>query len=117
MQLEDYFDFQNPNGIRIKGTRVSIEHVIYAAGEGLTAGQIRQEFPSLTLEQVHACLTYYYGHRAEVDAYMAKQEAEWEQDMKRQEQSERPEVVKRLLQMRQPIRSCWCLPKRISTAC
>src|SRR5262249_5803016 len=101
MQLEDYFEFESPNGIRIKGTRVRIEHVIYAAREGLTPGQIRQEFPSLTLEQVHACLTYYYGHRAEMDAYMAKQEAEWDEEMRQQAQGERPEVVKRLLRLRQ----------------
>ena len=29
MQLEDYFEFLTPEDIRIKGTRVGIEHVLY----------------------------------------------------------------------------------------
>ena len=29
MQLEDYFDFLAPNDIRIKGTRVGIESILY----------------------------------------------------------------------------------------
>ena len=29
MQLEDYFDFLDPNDIRIKGHRIGIESVLY----------------------------------------------------------------------------------------
>ena len=29
MQLEDYFNFLAPNDIRLKGTRVGIETIIY----------------------------------------------------------------------------------------
>ena len=29
MQLEDYFDFQAPNDIRLKGTRIGIETILY----------------------------------------------------------------------------------------
>lgn len=29
MQLEDYFDFLSPEDIRIKGTRIGIEHILY----------------------------------------------------------------------------------------
>lgn len=29
MQLEDYFDFLAPNDIRVKGTRVGIESILY----------------------------------------------------------------------------------------
>jgi hypothetical protein len=29
MQLEDYFEFLTPEDIRIKGTRVGIEHILY----------------------------------------------------------------------------------------
>jgi len=29
MQLEDYFDFLSPDDIRVKGTRIGIEHILY----------------------------------------------------------------------------------------
>ena len=29
MQLEDYFDFQAENDIRLKGTRIGIETILY----------------------------------------------------------------------------------------
>lgn len=29
MQLEDYFDFFTPNDVRVKGTRVGIESILY----------------------------------------------------------------------------------------
>jgi hypothetical protein len=29
MQLEDYFDFQRPDDIRLKGTRIGIETILY----------------------------------------------------------------------------------------
>ena len=31
VQLEEYFDFLAPNDIRIKGTRVGIESILYGA--------------------------------------------------------------------------------------
>lgn len=100
MVLEEYLEFDNPNGIRIKGTRVNIEDVVYLVREGMSPGQIRRDLPSLTLEQVHAALTYYYRNRAEVDDYMTRQEAEWEAEKRNHEQGERSEVVNRLLRLK-----------------
>lgn len=100
MQLEDYFDFENPNGIRIKSTRMNLEDVVYAALRGETPGQIAHNFRSLTLEQVHAALAYYYRNREQVEDYMRRQEAEYDADKARHEQGERPDVVKRLLKLR-----------------
>jgi hypothetical protein len=30
MQLEDYFDFQRPDDIRVKGTRIGIETILFS---------------------------------------------------------------------------------------
>lgn len=100
MQLEDYFDFDNPNGIRIKPTRVNLEDVVYAAMRGETPSQIAHSFRSLDLEKVHAALAYYYRNRQEVDEYMKAQEAAYDEAKRQHEQGERPEVVKRLLKLR-----------------
>ena len=100
MQLEDYFEFDNPIGIRIRGTRVNVENVILAAARGYAPGRIVQSYPSLTLEQVHAVLAYYYRNRQQIDDYMARQEAAYDEAKKQHEQGERPEVVQRLLKLR-----------------
>lgn len=72
MQLEDYFDFIAPDDIRIKGHRLGIESVLYEfIYRGLSAKEIAERFPSLTLEQVHATVLYYLHNQAALDAYMA----------------------------------------------
>jgi uncharacterized protein (DUF433 family) len=100
MQLEDYLDLHHPAGIRIKGTRINIEDVVFCVQDGLTATQIVQEFPSLTLEQVHAVLAYYYRNQAPIDDYIARELAAFDEEKRQQDQGERPEVVKRLLRLK-----------------
>jgi uncharacterized protein (DUF433 family) len=77
MQLEDYFEFEKfetPHGpverIRIKGHRIAIEHVIELHKQGVSAEDIAKvHYPSLTLEEVYATLTYYLHNKAEVEEY------------------------------------------------
>ena len=53
MQLEDYFDFLRPDDIRVKGTRVGIETILYDfIHRSRTPEEIAQSYPSVTLEQV-----------------------------------------------------------------
>jgi len=70
MQLEDYFDFTEPDVIRIKGHRLGLEDVIELYQAGYSAEQISLEFPGLSLEQIHAAITYYWHNQADVDAYL-----------------------------------------------
>ncbi|MFM6473646.1 MAG: DUF433 domain-containing protein, partial [Dolichospermum sp.] len=72
MQLEDYFEFLDPDDIRIKGHRIGIDDVIDYYLQGFTPEQILEEFPSLNLEKIHATITYYLHNRAEIDAYMLR---------------------------------------------
>lgn len=72
MLLEDYFDFLTPEDIRIKGTRVGIETVLYDhIHRGWTAERIAEEYPVLSLEQVYATILYYHHNHAAVFAYLA----------------------------------------------
>lgn len=71
MQLEDYFSFLAPDDIRVKGTRVGIETILTDYLElGLFAEQIAARYPTLSVEQVYATLTYYWRNRSQVDAYL-----------------------------------------------
>jgi len=72
MQIEDYFNFLAPNDVRIKGTRVGIETILYDyIYKSLSPEDIAAQYPSLTLEQVHATITYYLHNKAKVTAYLS----------------------------------------------
>ncbi len=75
MHLEDYFDFEDPEIISIKGHRLGIEHVLEQYLAGYSAEQIAQEFPGLTLEQIHATITYYLHNQANVNSYIEQSRA------------------------------------------
>jgi uncharacterized protein (DUF433 family) len=71
MQLEEYFDFLAPDDIRIKGTRVGIETVLYDyIHRSRSPEDIVKSYPSLTLEQVYATITYYLRNKETVSAYL-----------------------------------------------
>ena len=100
MNLEDYFDFEKfPtfNRIRLKGTRVAIEHILDPYLQGESPERIFQSYRrTLTLEQVHATITYYLHNKAEVDAYLEQSrradEAAYQEHLK----EEPSEVIKRM---------------------
>ena len=60
----------NPRGVLcIDGTRHRVIDIVadYVA-HGYSAAQIVEQYPDLTLAQVHAALTYYYDHEDELNA-------------------------------------------------
>jgi uncharacterized protein (DUF433 family) len=77
--LEDYFEFLEPYGIRIKGHRINLEHVIRLYTEGRSAEQIAEYYPGLSLEKIYVALAYYWAHKEEVEAYIRRGEEDDEQ--------------------------------------
>ena len=55
--------------VRITGTRVSLDTLLSAFQNGCTPEQIVYKYPSLTLADVYAVITYYLRHQQEVEAY------------------------------------------------
>jgi uncharacterized protein (DUF433 family) len=75
MQLEDYFEFVPPphEQIRIKGTRIGIEHVVRRHLAHLIPEQIAVDFVApLTVEQVYATVAYYLHNKDQVDEYIRR---------------------------------------------
>ncbi len=72
MQLEDYFDFLSADDIRLKGHRIGIDNVLDYYLEGYTPEEIAANLPSLSLEQIHATITYYLHNRADIEAYLSR---------------------------------------------
>ena len=72
MNLEDYFDIIEANDIRVKGTRVGIESILYDyVHREQTPEAIVDRFTSLTLEQVYATILYFLQNGAKIEAYLS----------------------------------------------
>jgi uncharacterized protein (DUF433 family) len=56
--------------VRVGETRVTLDTVIETFGEGASAEEIVEQYPSVKLGDVYAVIAYYLRHRPEVDAYL-----------------------------------------------
>jgi uncharacterized protein (DUF433 family) len=57
---------------RIGDTRVSLDSLVYLFREGMSAESMVENYPALTLEQVHGALAFYLGNQKEIDRYLAQ---------------------------------------------
>ncbi|MBI2803476.1 MAG: DUF433 domain-containing protein [Planctomycetes bacterium] len=63
---------------RVGDTRVMLDSVLAAFHQGHSPETIQQQYPALSLEEVYGSIAYYLANTAEVDAYLKRQDAEWE---------------------------------------
>jgi uncharacterized protein (DUF433 family) len=61
----------DPHGtVRVAGTRVTLDTLVGFYGQGYTAEQLHDSFPTVPLADIHAVIAYYLRHKQEVDAYI-----------------------------------------------
>ena len=100
MQLEDYFNFLSPEDIRIKGTRVGIETVLYDfIHQCRTPEEIAQSYRTLELEQVYATILYYLHNKEAVSAYLTNW-IEHGRRMREEQKRNPPPVSEKLRKLR-----------------
>ena len=87
--------------IRIGETRVTLDTLVGAYTDGATAEAIAQQYPTLSLADVYAALSYYLRHRGDVDVYL-QQRAELARAVREQNElrTEQAGVRERLLARR-----------------
>jgi uncharacterized protein (DUF433 family) len=85
---------QRDGGYWIAGKRISLASVVYEFRNGAAPESIMRSFPLLTLEEVCGAITFYQSQQAEVDAYLAAREAEFEEQRRRQREDD-PEFIRR----------------------
>ncbi len=97
MHIEDYFDYCSPNDIRLKGTRVGIETILYAyLYRHQSPESIARKYRTLQLEQVYATILFYLHNKSEMDVYLE----EWirfGQQMRNEQRRNPPAVLQKLL--------------------
>lgn len=62
--------------VRVGGTRVTLDSVVYSFNQGSTAEEIAQQYPALNLADIYGAIAYYLRFREEVDAYFAQRQKE-----------------------------------------
>ena len=98
MELESYFAFLDDDAIRIAGTRVGIETVVSDYQEGASPEEIASRYPTLTLEQIQATITYYLALPDGVNAYL--QRVQQRQEAAYQQSQQHPSALMRSLRER-----------------
>ena len=72
--------------VRVGGTRVTLDQIVGAFREGVTAEEIALRFSSLDLGDVYATVAYYLHNREAVDRYVDEQAALAEDQRRRHAQ-------------------------------
>lgn len=63
----------DPDGaVRVGNTRVTLDSVVGAFLEGLTAEEIAQQYPSLALSDIYSVVGYYLSQHNKVDEYLRR---------------------------------------------
>ena len=99
MQLEDFLEFETEpcERIRVKGTRVNLEHVVELYQGGMTPEQIYGYFGMWPpLEKVYAAITYYLANKASVEGYLARGEAAFQERLQEYRRLPESDAVKRI---------------------
>jgi uncharacterized protein (DUF433 family) len=94
MMHREYVEIRN-GGYYVAGTRVSLASVIYEYRDGAAPETIRQNFPTLSLEQVHGAIAFYLGHRQEADTYLHELEMKW-RELQRSAKPASPELQQQI---------------------
>jgi uncharacterized protein (DUF433 family) len=71
---EQSFVQHRDEGFYIVGSRVPLASIVREFQDGQSPEAIRLTFPTLTLEQVYGAITFYLGHKEEVDSEVAERE-------------------------------------------
>jgi len=86
---------------------VSLDSIVYAFRSGESPETIRENYPTLQLEQVYGAIAFYLGHQEEIDPYLKAKQDAFEEARRSQshvstELRERLERTKEQLAIRRP---------------
>jgi uncharacterized protein (DUF433 family) len=101
MERSEYIEQRN-GGFYVAHTRVSLDSIVYSFKAGDSPETIRQNFSSLTLEQVYGAIAFYLAHEQEVNSNIREGEEEIEHSIPPLSAS-RPELYARLERVRHEI--------------
>ena len=88
--------------VRVGGTRVTLDTVVAAFRDGVSAEGIVEQYPSLNLADVYSVLGYVLHHTDEVNAYLEQRKARADEVRRENEGRFEPMGVRERLLARRP---------------
>ena len=76
MSVDRDFVERRGDSFYLAGSRIPLACIVREFQDGQSPEAIRSAFPTLTLEQVYGAITFYLGHRSEVDVDLAARDRE-----------------------------------------
>jgi uncharacterized protein (DUF433 family) len=106
MPTSQYVEMRD-GGYYVAGTRIGLDVVIYEFRDGRSPEDIFDAYSSIgSLARLYGAITFILEHPKEIDSYLEKQEAKWEEFKARNplapDMIERFERAKREAPVRQP---------------
>ncbi len=98
----EYVEFRN-GGYYVAGTRISLDSIVYLHREGASPEAIQDDFPSLSLEQIHGAIAFYLANLKIVDENIVEGERELDRVVPPLEIAN-PEVYARLQRARHELK-------------
>ena len=83
--------------VRAAESRVTLDALVHAFDAGATAEEIAQQYPSVSLDDVYAVVTYYLRQRSQVEDYLKTRDAESEQTRRDNESRHDPAGIRERL--------------------
>ena len=94
LMQHEYVDMRD-GGYYVAGSRVSLASIIHEYQDGAAPETIRQNFPTLSLEQIHGAIAFYLGHPQEAATYLSALEKKWD-ELERGVKPASPEIQQRI---------------------
>ena len=91
---------ERDGGYWIRGSRVSLDSIVYAFLRGASPESIAHSFPLISLEDVYGAIAFYLAHQLEIDDYLRQGEAEFEA-LRQKVRQVNPLLFKKLEEARQ----------------
>lgn len=100
LHVDEYLTIAGNDDIRVKGHRIGLEHIVQRYHEGYSPEQIVQDFPGLELKAVYVILSYYLHHQNDINAYIARLDAQFAADYRAWTAEPRSSASQRIQELR-----------------
>ena len=98
LMQHEYVEMRN-GGYYVAGSRVSLASIIHEYRDGAVPEIIRQNFPTISLEEIHGAIAFYLGHQHEAETYLSDLEKKWD-ELERAATPASPELQQRIEEAR-----------------
>lgn len=106
-QLPAILEMRDGDEIYLKGHRITLEHLCFYYREGYSAEMLREQFPTLSLLEIHKVIVFYLENRITTDDYLSKCQAARDANFEHWQRTERTspdiEELRRRVQLRQKL--------------